>query len=286
MPLPRPGRTRAFHLLTALPHPWARKADAAVRRGGPARVAAAPMRWWLHRGASLVTGGPARGLRLSLAHLPVAHAQARLLARGLAELPVQEALRRTIAPGAVVYDVGANVGFFTVLAARFAGPEGTVVAFEPAPECAASVRANAAVNGFESNIRVVEAALGASAHRERLFVVADASWSRLASRGEHSQTDNTVEVDVLALDELVARAEIPPPDVVKIDVEGSELDVLQGMRRTLAEHRPAIVVEFHETNRAVAELLAGVGYAAENLDGPGGPLDAGPNDHVLARPVS
>jgi FkbM family methyltransferase len=272
--------------LTALPIAWARSADAAIRAGGPARAAAAPARWWLHRGASLVTGGPGRGLRLSLAHLPVAHAQARPLVRGLAELPVQEALRRSVAPGAVVYDVGANVGFFTVLAARLAGPEGTVVAFEPAPECAASIRANAAVNGFDGSIKVVEAALGASVHRERLFVVADQSWSHLESRGEHPLTTEAVEVDVLTIDSLVANGEIPPPDVVKIDVEGSELDVLNGMRQTLAEHKPVIICELHETNAPFAELIAELGYAAEGLDGPGGPLEAGPNDHVLAKPIS
>ena len=286
MPLPRPGRTRAFRFLTALPLGWTRRADRAVRAGGPARIAAAPARWWLHRGAALVNEGPGRGLRLSLAHLPVAHAQARPLVRGLAELPVQQAFRRTIGRGAVVYDIGANIGFFTLLAARLAGPEGRVVAFEPAPDCAASVRTNAELNGFAGNVEVIEAALGADVHKERLHIVADQSWSHLESRGEHTQTTDTVEVDVLSVDSLVAAGTIPPPDVVKIDVEGSELDVLSGMRETLAAHRPVLICELHETNVPFAKLIAELGYEAEGLDQPGGPLEGGPNDQMLARPVT
>ncbi len=286
MPLPRPGRTRAFQFLTALPIAWRRAADAAIRAGGPAAAAAAPARWWLHRGAALVSEGPGRGLRLALAYLPVAHAQARPLIRGIAEPEVQEAFRRTISPGATVYDIGANIGFFSLLAARMTGPEGKVVAFEPAPECATSVRANATLNGLGAQIQVVEAAVGADAHRERLLVVADQSWSHLESRGEHPQTTEEVEVEVLTIDTLVAGGEIPPPDVVKIDVEGSELDVLNGMRQTLIEHRPVLIVELHETNVPFAELIAELGYSGEGLDRPGGPLEAGPNDQILARPVA
>jgi hypothetical protein len=72
--------------------------------------------------------------------------------------------------------------------------------------------------------------------------------------------------------------------VIKIDVEGSELDALEGMRRTLERHRPVVVCELHETNSGFVELMGSLGYLVENLDGPEPVLEAGPV-HALARPA-
>jgi FkbM family methyltransferase len=257
--------------------------DGAARRSRPAALAIAPLRTWLRRGSARVLAGAAQDLRLSLAHLPAAQAQAGMLVRGQVELPVQEAFRRLIAPGATVYDVGANVGFFTMLAARLAGPDGRVVAFEPVPACAEAVVANAELNGF-ANVTVLQRAAGTSAHRERLLVVADRSWSHLESRGRHPLTTDEVEVEVVAIDDLVASGELPPPDVVKIDIEGSEMDALMGMRRTIADHRPAIVCELHETAAEVAALCEELGLRATSLDGPEPLREAGPNANVLLEP--
>ena len=84
------------------------------------------------------------------------------------------------------------------------------------------------------------------------------------------------------IDGLLERGELAPPDVVKIDVEGAELLVLEGMRRTLAAHRPALVVELHDTRSAFEAFLAEAGYritggAHDQLRNPG-------NDHVFAEP--
>ena len=266
-----------------LPRDWVVGADRARRRSRPLALAAAPVRGWLRRGSTRVVAGAGRDLRLSLAHLPAAHSQARFLVRGIAELPVQEAFRRLIAPGATVYDIGANVGFFTMLAARLTGPGGRVVAFEPVPGGAEGIRANAELNGF-GNVTVLERAAGASARRERLFVVSDQSWSHLESRGRHPLATEELEVEVVAIDDLVAAGELPPPDLVKLDVEGSEMDVLRGMRRTIAEHRPFIVCELHETAAEVADLCDELVLVGRSLDGPQGVRDAGSNAHVLLEP--
>lgn len=243
-----------------------------------------PLRPWLERGTYAIAGGENIGLLLDAGSLPLSHAHAPALLRGLVETSVQQAFVRSIAPGARVWDVGANLGFFSLLAARLTGPGGHVVAFEPVPGNAAAVRKNAELNGFGGIVEVREEAVSSHAGHAPLHVVADASWSHLADRGEHRLTRETVEVPTVTLDELVASGTLAPPDLLKIDVEGSEVDVLRGARAVLAKHRPVVVCELHETNREVAAQLRGAGYTLENLDGVEPIEQAGPV-HVLARPA-
>lgn len=281
---PRIGRTRLVRLLThQLGHERLLSLERRRRRNPLVRGAIAPLRWWLRRGSVRVTGGLGYGLRMSLDHLPLSHAHAGAIPEGWLEVPVQEALRRLLGEGGVLYDVGANVGFFSLIGARLVGAEGRVYAFEPAPGNAAAVRENAALNGL-SQIEVIESAVGAERGRERLLLVEDLSWSHLESQGWHPRTDTTLEVDVVTIDDLVAEGRIRPPDVVKIDVEGSEIDVLAGMRATLAEHRPVLVCELHDTNEAFLAAVEEAGYRAVNLEGPDSLSGAPMSVHALAEP--
>ena len=256
-----------------------------LRRRNPlVRVAIAPVRWWLRRGSIRVTGGLGFGLRLSLAHLPMSHAHAGALPRGWLEVSVQEALRRGLAEGRVLYDVGANVGFFSLIGSRLVGESGRVYAFEPAPGNAAAIRENVALNGV-TNLEVIESAVGAESGRERLLLVEDLSWSHLESQGWHPRTSKTLDVEVLTIDGLVTEGRIRPPDVVKIDVEGSEIDVIHGMRETLAKHRPTLVCELHDTNEAFLAAIEEAGYRAVNLESAESLSGAPMSVHALAEPL-
>lgn len=226
-----------------------------------------------------VADGLGGGLRFPATAVGATKAHSRLLLTGLLEVPVQEALRRTIAPGAVVWDAGAHIGFFTLLAARLAGPHGRVVAFEPVPGNAAVIRSSAARSGLGDRVDVREVALGARSGREELLVVGEAGWSHLASRGNVAGVSERREVDVLAPDDV----EGPPPDVVKLDIEGSEVDALRGAHRLLREVRPVLVIELHDTNAEVVALLEDADYAVENLEGPEPAATAGAV-RILARP--
>lgn len=226
-------------------------------------------------GPVMVTGAPPTS-GLLLRDLRLDHVQAWGLVRGVLEPPVQEALRRTVGPGVTFWDVGANVGFFSLLAARLGG---TVHAFEPVRENVEVLAGNIRENGLNDRIHVHPVAVAAEPGRASLLVVEDPSWSHLADRGRHPRTREEVDVEVVTLDGL----ELSPPDVVKIDVEGSEIDVLRGAARLLREHGPTLIVELHETNVEVCEILDGAGYAVENLEGPGPVVDAGAV-HILARP--
>ena len=157
-------------------------------------------------------------------------------------------------------------------------------AFEPHPASAELIRSNAALNGL-ATIEVCELALGTEARSDLLYDVRESSWSRLARYGSHPAARGTVPVAVAAVDDLVEEGRIRPPDVVKIDAEGAELDIVTGMARTLATHHPAVICELHATNSAFAELMRANGYRVENLDGPGPIASAPPDIHVLALPA-
>ena len=277
------GRTRFLRRVSPLGHERLLAFERLRRRNPLVRGLVAPVRWWYRRGSLRVNAGLGAGLRLPTAYIPVSHAHAGLLTSGMLELPVQEAMRRLLGPGDVLYDVGANIGFFALAGARRVGPAGAVYAFEPVPENAAAIRAGAELNGL-AHLEVVENAAGRAAGRDRLLLVEDLSWSHLESRGWHPRTTDTLEIEVVAIDDLVAAGRIRPPQLVKIDVEGAEVDVLAGMRKTIEEHRPVIVCELHDTGAAFVEAMNELGYATSNLEGKEPVLDAPPDVHALATP--
>jgi FkbM family methyltransferase len=264
----RSDRTRIAMAAAMLPQRWRVRADAAFQRGENA-----------------VLYGLAAGLRFPARATPPSHAHARLILIGDLDVPVQEALRRTVPAGGVVYDVGANVGFFTVLAARMVGEGGHVLAFEPIAATAQLAHEAALRSGLADRVEVRTEAVGAEAGTARMCsVAAGGIWSHMRSvRDPHPLTIEEVDVPLVSLDDVVA-AGAPPPDVMKLDVEGAEGDVLRGAKRLLAEHRPIVVCEMHDTNDEVADLLEAAGYWLEPLDGAVPVRQAGPS-HVLARPL-
>jgi FkbM family methyltransferase len=180
----------------------------------------------------------------------------KFLWTGLHEPAVQRALAEQLRPGMTFWDVGAHVGFFTVLAARLVGADGHVHAFEPVEENRRRLEAAVERNGC-GNVTIHPVALS-SARGEAVIHAQDSSatWS-LTGEGEG------VTVPTETLDSLG----IPPPDLVKIDAEGVELEVLRGGAELLSEVRPPLVVEF--TTPELVEEARGLlpGYRFEQLEG-------------------
>jgi FkbM family methyltransferase len=278
------GRLRngATHVITGLPEERRAELARRVRAGRASRALLGAASGWYGRAPVPIAGGLGHLLYVSTADLPLDHAHAGLIVRGTLEPPVQEALRRLLAPGDVFYDIGANVGFFTLLGARLVGPSGRVVAVEPVPWCARAVGRNIELNGF-GHAQIRAQAVGGADGSARLLVVGEASWSHLESTGRHADVREEIDVAVVALDSLVAAGTIPPPDVLKIDTEGAELQAIEGARETIARHRPAIVCELHDTNAAFVALMDQLGYRTTNLDGPAAVAGAGAV-HALAQP--
>jgi FkbM family methyltransferase len=185
---------------------------------------------------------------------------------GLAEPHEQAALGRFLKPGDVFYDLGANIGFFTTLAARLVGDGGRVYAFEPNPECAAQARRNAALNGF-SHVEVIEAAVSSASGRARLHL----GGTNLSSTIVDAAPGPEIDVALMSVDDFIRDRAARGPTLVMIDVEGAEVDVLRGMRETVARHRPFIMCEVHWINDAFlsycADQLAPIGYSVRPLTG-------------------
>ena len=150
------------------------------------------------------------------------------------------AFREAVRPGAVVLDVGANVGAYTLLFAQWAGPSGGVFAFEPSPPAACSLRRHLELNVVD-NVDVVEAAVCDRQGAAALYEDGYSGSRSLIGTTEHRRgtTVRTTTIDTFCTERSIT------PDVVKIDVEGAELEVLRGARQTLAAHRSIVFVEFH-----------------------------------------
>ena len=179
------------------------------------------------------------------------------LLNGAFEAAEVATLAGLVRPGTTVVDAGANVGVFTVPLARSVGAEGTVLAFEPTEETAEQLRRNVLRNGL-SNVKVIKSALGARRGTTMLRVEADGAFNSIAGEGGESGRL----VDVERLDDVWEGSGRPPVSAVKIDVEGFELEVLQGAEAMLGESRPAILLEAAETERQVelTEWLVQRGY--------------------------
>lgn len=156
---------------------------------------------------------------------------------GTFEPQVAAVLDAALAPGSAFVDVGANVGYHTVRAARVVGPSGRVVAVEPEPRNLTLLRTNVAANGF-ANVSVVPVAAGSTAGRLRLYESAtnlgDHRLYPVPGRSGH-------EVSVEPLDAVLDRHGVVP-DVVKIDVQGFEHEVVSGRRATLAQADSCVLV--------------------------------------------
>lgn len=149
-----------------------------------------------------------------------------------------------------VVDVGANTGVYALSVAA-ERPGATVVAIEPNPETVERLRANVESSGFEDRIAILPVGLGDEATTAPFY---RSSYHELSSFNRYNaerwgaRVVGVEEIAVTTLDELVASGEVPPPDHLKIDVEGFGREVLRGARETLANHRPFVYVEPHATH--------------------------------------
>lgn len=200
--------------------------------------------------------------------------QARHLVPHDAEPALFDFLARTIRPGDIVLDVGAFVGVYAVLAARWSGPGGRVVAFEPTPSSAALARRHLAYNGLgPDRVSIIEAAVSDRAARATFHQYDDRAMPYVNSLAAAVDTDGpgvTRQVDVVTIDDVCRELKIVP-SVIRMDVQGAEMHALDGARATIrAASRLSLVVEMHPqcwpafgvTVESARELLADLGLTA------------------------
>jgi FkbM family methyltransferase len=214
--------------LTAEGAGWSRVAGPLLRPLLPDRAVSLP-----------VLTGPAQGIRLA--------ANLRYDAfywTGTYERETQQALADILRPGEAFWDVGAHVGFFSLLAARVVGPAGHVLALEPVPANIRLLQRSLRLNDAR-NVEIEATAVAAQSGMARMSPHRRGAMWRLTREPDEAE----LVVPCRTLDDLAA--DRGGPTVVKIDVEGAELDVLAGARQLLERLRTRLLVEFHDDGKFV-----------------------------------
>lgn len=180
-------------------------------------------------------------------------------------------LRGCVSRGGTIVDVGANIGVYTLEAASVVGTAGRVVAIEPAPFHARSLRQNIELNALE-NVSVVETAVGRESGEATLSRSNDDNLGMFSLGGAGGVEAHTVPVKTI--DELLEERGIHSVDLIKMDIEGSEYDALIGAEKSLRTARPAVLIELNEvalrrcgsSSHAVIQLLHNLNYRGWKID--------------------
>lgn len=191
------------------------------------------------------------------------HVSRALREEGVWEPFETELLRRNLKPGDRVLDVGANIGYFSLLSAACVGEEGRVYAFEPEPQNFALLEENIALNGYQGRITPCRAALGSAPGTGRLYLSPD----NFGDHQLHEETPGRDSVPVaLAVGAEWFRGRESRLDLVKVDVQGAEYEVVQGLfpllsasspgLRILLELTPGSLRQAGSSGRALVQRLA------------------------------
>ncbi len=164
--------------------------------------------------------------------------------------------RERLNAGKTVLDIGANAGYFSCLSAALVGPTGRVVSFEPVPRLNAKLKENLALNGFDlTNVHAVALSNENSSAR---FHVGPLNHSGVSSLRSIDDESESIDVQVVRGDDYLR--EIDRIDFIKIDVEGAECHVLEGMQDLLSRFRPDLVIEI------TPAYLAGMQRTADDIE--------------------
>jgi FkbM family methyltransferase len=183
---------------------------------------------------------------------------------GTYEPELQAALRELVQTGSIAYDVGANIGYISLMLARRVGPDGRVFAFEALLDNVNRLRENLALNGMAQRVTVVPGAVVDRAGAVSFLVGPSGGMGKAeGSAGRQDvEYNQAISVTGLSLDEFVFQQGNPPPQLIKIDIEGGEVLALPGMARLLKEFHPLILMELHgpEAAQAAWTVLQAAGY--------------------------
>ncbi len=208
---------------------------------------------------------------------------------GVWETKLQRLFHETVKEGMVVYDVGAHIGFFSLLFSKYCSAKGRVFSFEPDGDIFLRLTQNIRLNNAE-NITAVNVAI-ADKNGVAFFDKSDIdSMGKLIPK-EETGSKKVIEVATQTLDSFVYAEKHPLPSLVKIDVEGAEGKVLAGAERILKEARPLVFCEVHnyQVAQEVSRILARNNYALFNIDRDFARIEDFTGYygicHVLAKPI-
>jgi len=209
-----------------------------------------------------VTAGPARGINFKLL-LP----EDKGIWTGTYETGFSAQLATKVRPDSVTYDIGSWHGFFAgVMAAQGAAK---VHVFEPLPANIERIQQLISLN-LDKQIVLHACAVGNRETEMDLVLMPETSMAKLEESSFQASvtSDNRLGVRVRTIDTMVFNGEIEPPELIKLDVEGAEMMVLEGAKKTLQMHHPEIFAEIHSTDllEQCTSFLTIHGYLIEDLD--------------------
>jgi len=180
---------------------------------------------------------------------------------GTYELDKQKVFIEKVKKGDVVFDIGAQSGFYSLLAAELSGENGKVFSFEPLPQNIFYLKKNIEINNCQ-NIKVIEAAVSENSGILKFERGNNNFTGRIGEAGD-------LEVRAVSIDDMVNKKILVAPNVMKIDVEGAELAVLNGAANVLEKYHPVILLAIHRLSGNIHQdccnFLKNLGYSLESL---------------------
>lgn len=191
--------------------------------------------------------------------------------------------------GMHVWDLGSHYGIYAIGLGRRVGPQGSVAAFEPNTLSYSRLCRHIQMNGL-SHVKAFPFAVSSNAGKEKLFLYhgLNTTTSHLAYEGETwNESIPTVTIKTERLDDMAARGEIHPPDFIKVDVEGHGHHALAGAAKTLAAHRPILMIGLHSVPEmeGILKILTPLDYRITPIS-PGAPVQPTPEFDYLFEPNS
>lgn len=183
---------------------------------------------------------------------------------GTYEVDLQAAIADLVKPGMTAFDVGANIGYITLMLARTAGEMGKIFAFEALPANFERLKQHVQMNDMGDQITTMPFAVVDGVKQIDFWLGPSGAMGKAdgsAGRKDVAYTES-VSVEGISLDSFVYEQNNPLPQVVKMDIEGGEVMALPGMRRILEEAHPIMLLELHgpEAAQIAWEMLHGMGY--------------------------
>ena len=204
---------------------------------------------------------------------------------GTYEPEVQSVILREVRQDDIVYDIGAHIGFFSLLFSIIVGSQGEVHCFEPLPENVEILRRQLRTNQFEHVVTVVSSAVTSETGSVSFYVNASSFIGTVIL--DPQKQARRIRVNAIRLDDYISGGN-RPPHLIKMDIEGGETEAVLGMLETLKTKRPRIIIEFHsdQAKSEVWKILRPLGYSCFSLRAPFerclSPRDA-PDGHFLFK---
>ena len=183
---------------------------------------------------------------------------------GTYEPELQQVIEIMVKPEQIVYDIGANIGFITLMFARLTGESGHVYAIEALPENVKRLKQNIGLNGYQERVTVIQAAVKDQAGETDFLIGPSGAMGKVKGSAGRDTVDyqEGLRVQGISIDGLIDKAGYPSPDIVKIDIEGGEVLALPGMAKLLHQKHPLVFLELHgpESAKSSWEHLIDYGY--------------------------